>query len=60
MVWRGCCGLSGAVARGRDHPRPLLIVAGLMVKSVVQLRNLQMPFAIANVLTARVDLPPSA
>ena len=35
----------------------LLIAAGLMVKSVVQLRNLPMPFAIDNVLTARVDLP---
>jgi putative ABC transport system permease protein len=38
----------------------LLIAAGLMVKSVVQLRNVQMPFAITNVLTARVDLPPAA
>ena len=36
----------------------LLIAAGLMVKSVVQLRNVQMPFAIGNILTARVDLPP--
>src|SRR5262245_44944843 len=35
----------------------LLIAAGLMIKSVVQLRNLPMPFAIDNVLTARVDLP---
>jgi putative ABC transport system permease protein len=35
----------------------LLIAAGLMVKSVVQLKNLPMPFAIDNVLTARVDLP---
>ena len=35
----------------------LLIAAGLMIKSVVQLRNVQMPFAIDNVLTARVDLP---
>jgi putative ABC transport system permease protein len=34
----------------------LLIAAGLMVKSVIQLRHVQMPFAIANVLTARVDL----
>ena len=34
----------------------LLIAAGLMVKSVIQLRNVPMPFAIANVLTARVDL----
>jgi predicted permease len=38
----------------------LLIAAGLMVKSVVQLRNVPMPFAIANVLTARVDLPAAA
>jgi putative ABC transport system permease protein len=38
----------------------LLIGAGLMVKSVVQLRNVQMPFAITNVLTARVDLSPAA
>ncbi len=35
----------------------LLIAAGLMVKSVVQLRNVQMPFGIENILTARVDLP---
>ena len=38
----------------------LLIAAGLMVKSVVQLRHVQMPFQIDNVLTARVDLPRSA
>jgi len=38
----------------------LLIAAGLMVKSVVQLRTVPMPFAIESVLTARVDLPPSA
>ena len=38
----------------------LLIASGLMIKSVVQLRNVQMPFAIENVLTARVDLPPSS
>jgi predicted permease len=37
----------------------LLIAAGLMIKSVIQLRNVQMPFAIENVLTARVDLPRS-
>jgi predicted permease len=37
----------------------LLIAAGLMIKSVVQLKNVQMPFAIENVLTARVDLPAS-
>jgi predicted permease len=35
----------------------LLIAAGLMIKSVVQLRNVEMPFAIDSVLTARVDLP---
>ncbi len=35
----------------------LLIAAGLMIKSVVQLKNVKMPFGIDNVLTARVDLP---
>lgn len=35
----------------------LLIAAGLMIKSVTQLRNVPMPFAIDHVLTARVDLP---
>ena len=35
----------------------LLIAAGLMIKSVVQLKNVRMPFAIESVLTARVDLP---
>ncbi|MEO8679152.1 MAG: ABC transporter permease, partial [Vicinamibacterales bacterium] len=35
----------------------LLIAAGLMIKSVVQLQNVQMPFAIDHVLTARIDLP---
>jgi len=35
----------------------LLIAAGLMIKSVVQLQRIKMPFAIDNVLTARVDLP---
>jgi putative ABC transport system permease protein len=35
----------------------LLIAAGLMIKSVVQLKNLRMPFAIENILTARIDLP---
>ena len=36
----------------------LLIAAGLMIKSVVQLKNVQMPFGIEKILTARVDLPP--
>jgi predicted permease len=35
----------------------LLIAAGLMIKSVVQLKTLPMPFAVENILTARVDLP---
>lgn len=35
----------------------LLIAAGLMIKSVVQLKNVKMPFAVDNILTARVDLP---
>ncbi len=35
----------------------LLIAAGLMIKSVVQLRNVRMPFAVDSILTARVDLP---
>ena len=38
----------------------LLIAAGLMIKSVVQLKNVQMPFAIENILTARIDLPRTA
>lgn len=38
----------------------LLIAAGLMIKSVVQLKTLPMPFAVDNVLTARVDLPRDA
>jgi putative ABC transport system permease protein len=38
----------------------LLIAAGLMIKSVVQLKTVKMPFAIENILTARVDLPPGA
>lgn len=38
----------------------LLIAAGLMIKSVAQLKNVPMPFAIDNVLTARVDLPRDA
>ena len=37
----------------------LLIAAGLMIKSVVQLKNVPMPFAIENVLTSRIDLPRS-
>jgi len=35
----------------------LLIAAGLMVKSIVQVKNIPMPFAIEHVLTSRVDLP---
>jgi len=35
----------------------LLIAAGLMIKSVVQLKNVQMPFGVEHVLTARIDLP---
>ena len=35
----------------------LLIAAGLMIKSVVQLKNVQMPFGTENILTARIDLP---
>lgn len=35
----------------------LLIAAGLMIKSVVQLKNVRMPFAVDSILTARVDLP---
>jgi putative ABC transport system permease protein len=35
----------------------LLIAAGLMIKSVVQLKTVQMPFAVEHILTARVDLP---
>ena len=37
----------------------LLIAAGLMIKSVVQLKSLDMPFGIEHILTARVDLPRS-
>ncbi|HSG01964.1 MAG TPA: ABC transporter permease [Vicinamibacterales bacterium] len=35
----------------------LLIAAGLMIKSVVQLRNVPMPFETDTVLTARINLP---
>jgi putative ABC transport system permease protein len=35
----------------------LLIAAGLMIKSVVQLKNVTMPFTIDGILTARIDLP---
>jgi predicted permease len=38
----------------------LLIAAGLMIKSVVQLKTIRLPFTIENVLTARVDLPRTA
>ncbi len=37
----------------------LLIAAGLMIKSVVQLKNVPMPFATGNILTARINLPRS-
>ena len=35
----------------------LLIASGLMVRSVVQLRTVPLPFATANIFTARVNLP---
>jgi len=35
----------------------LLIASGLMIRSVVQLRTVPLPFASANVFTARVNLP---
>jgi len=35
----------------------LLIAAGLMIKSVVQLKTVPMPFAVDSILTARIDLP---
>jgi predicted permease len=35
----------------------LLIAAGLMIKSVAQLKLVKMPFAVDNILTARIDLP---
>jgi putative ABC transport system permease protein len=35
----------------------LLIAAGLMIKSVVQLKTLNLPFAVENILTARINLP---
>jgi putative ABC transport system permease protein len=35
----------------------LLIAAGLMIKSVVQLKYVRMPFAAENVFTARINLP---
>ena len=38
----------------------LLIAAGLMIKSVVQLGSIAMPFAVDHVLTARIDLPASS
>lgn len=37
----------------------LLIVAGLMVKSVSQVRTTSLPFAVDGVLTAWIDLPPA-
>ncbi len=35
----------------------LLIASGLMIKSVAQLRNVDLPFQTANILTARINLP---
>lgn len=35
----------------------LLICAGLMIKSVAQLKNLNLPFAVKNIFTARINLP---
>jgi predicted permease len=35
----------------------LLIAAGLMVKTVVELRAVKLPFAVDNVMTMRLDLP---
>ena len=35
----------------------LLIAAGLMIKSVAQLRTIDMPFAIESIFTARLNLP---
>src|SRR6185503_5507107 len=35
----------------------LLIASGLMIKSVAQLRNVNLPFETANILTARISLP---
>ena len=35
----------------------LLITAGLMIKSVVQLKTVKMPFTVDHILTARINLP---
>lgn len=35
----------------------LLICAGLMIKSVAQLKTLDLPFAVENIFTARINLP---
>ena len=35
----------------------LLIAAGLMIKSVTQLRTVDLPFAVDNIFTARLNLP---
>ncbi len=35
----------------------LLIAAGFMIKSVIQLKTIEMPFAIEGILTAQVELP---
>ncbi len=38
----------------------LLIVAGLMVKSIAQLRTIRLPFAVEAITTARINLPRAA
>jgi predicted permease len=35
----------------------LLVVSGLMIKSIVKLNTINMPFATENIFTARIDLP---
>lgn len=61
LRWSTSAGLgrfsSGLVVAELAVSCGLLIAAGLMIKSVVQLKNVQMPFGIEHILTARVDLP---